>query len=175
MPIRFTAVSAVLVSALLAAGCGSSNDSGSSSAQPASGRAYGQPAAKTTSAAGERETIKTATAADLGIYLVDEGGKAVYLFEQDSGTTSTCYDACAQVWPPVTTSGDPAAEGAVKASQLSTTTRKDGTTQVLYGGHPLYYYAPDQAGTTNGQGLDQFGAEWYVLAPSGKKIEGAES
>jgi hypothetical protein len=24
---------------------------------------------------------------------------------------------------------------------------------------------------TNGQGLDQFGAEWYVLAPSGNKID----
>jgi hypothetical protein len=44
---------------------------------------------------------------------------------------------------------------------------------VTYNGHPLYDYAGDQvAGDTNGQGLDQFGAEWYVVSPAGNKIEG---
>jgi predicted lipoprotein with Yx(FWY)xxD motif len=44
--------------------------------------------------------------------------------------------------------------------------------QATYRGHPLYLYEGDSAaGQTNGQGLDQFGAEWYVLAPTGKKIE----
>jgi hypothetical protein len=40
------------------------------------------------------------------------------------------------------------------------------------GRHPLYYYAGDQQpGDTNGQNLDQFGAEWYVLSPAGKTIK----
>ena len=39
-------------------------------------------------------------------------------------------------------------------------------------GHPLYTYAGDQKpGEVAGQGLDQFGAEWYVLAPDGHKID----
>jgi hypothetical protein len=46
-------------------------------------------------------------------------------------------------------------------------------TEVTYAGHPLYTYAGDaKPGQARGQGLDQFGAEWYVLAPSGHKIDG---
>jgi hypothetical protein len=38
--------------------------------------------------------------------------------------------------------------------------------------HPLYYYAGDtKRGQTAGQGLDQFGAEWYVLSPTGQKVD----
>jgi hypothetical protein len=56
---------------------------------------------------------------------------------------------------------------------LGTTKRSDGTTEVTYNGHPLYYYAGgQQPGDTSGQNLDQFGAEWYVLSPAGKKITG---
>ena len=50
--------------------------------------------------------------------------------------------------------------------------RADGTTQVTYAGHPLYRYAEDTApGTTRGQGSNAFGAKWYVVAPSGQKID----
>ena len=123
----------------------------------------------------EGETIKTGKASDVGVHLVDEDGKSLYLFEKDSGPKSTCYGACGRVWPPVTTSGTPKAEGGAKASRLSTTKRRDGKSQVVYAGHPLYYYAREKAGTAKGQGLDQFGAEWYVLTPSGKKLEKGES
>ena len=47
-----------------------------------------------------------------------------------------------------------------------------GATEITYAGHPLYTYAGDtKPGDVKGQGLDQFGAEWYVLAPSGHKID----
>lgn len=53
-----------------------------------------------------------------------------------------------------------------------TSQRSDGTTQVLYKGHPLYAYAGDpMAADTNGEGLNSFGAGWDVLTPAGKKIE----
>ncbi len=56
----------------------------------------------------------------------------------------------------------------VKASLLGTIKRTDGTTQVTYNKHPLYYYSGDsQAGQQNGQGLNAFGALWYVVAPAG--------
>jgi predicted lipoprotein with Yx(FWY)xxD motif len=43
---------------------------------------------------------------------------------------------------------------------------------VTYDGHPLYRYAgDDKAGQTRGQGLDQFGAGWFVVSPSGHKID----
>ena len=104
--------------------------------------------------------------------LVDAKGRTLYLFEADKATKSTCYGACAGVWPPLTASGAPKAGPHVVASELGTTKRTDGTTEVTYHGHPLYYYAGDaQPGDTKGQALNQFGAEWYVLAPSGSKID----
>ena len=48
-------------------------------------------------------------------------------------------------------------------------------TQVTYGGHPLYYFSLDkQPGQTNGQGMEAFGAEWYVVGPAGSKVESGE-
>ena len=55
---------------------------------------------------------------------------------------------------------------------LGTTKRADGTTEVTYNGHPLYTYAGDtSAGQTSGQGLDDYGAEWYALSANGNKID----
>jgi predicted lipoprotein with Yx(FWY)xxD motif len=122
-------------------------------------------------AAGSRATVKTRHG-ELGTFLVDGKGRTLYLFEKDKTKKSTCTGACATAWPPLLTSGKPKAAGKAKRSRLGTTKRKDGKTQVTYKGHPLYYFYLDtKAGDTNGEGVDGFGAEWYVLAPSGKKIE----
>jgi hypothetical protein len=44
--------------------------------------------------------------------------------------------------------------------------------QVAYAGHPLYYYQADTSSDdTYGQELDQFGAGWYALTPTGDKAE----
>jgi predicted lipoprotein with Yx(FWY)xxD motif len=108
----------------------------------------------------------------LGQILVDANGKTLYLFEKDSGTTSSCYDACAAVWPPLRATGPLAAGQGVNQSLLATTTRKDGSMEVVYNGHPLYYFVSDkQAGATTGQGLSSFGADWYVLSAAGTKID----
>ncbi|MER5215707.1 hypothetical protein ABT063_35585 [Streptomyces sp. NPDC002838] len=109
---------------------------------------------------------------ELGRILVDGEGRTLYLFEADTSEKSTCNDACAQAWPPLTTSGPPKAGEGVKADLLGTTTRDDGSTEVTYNGHPLYYFQGDRKpGDTTGQGLDQFGAEWYVLNADGNKVE----
>ena len=109
----------------------------------------------------------------LGKILVDSKGRTLYLFEKDTGPKSTCSGACASAWPPFRTSGKPKAGSGVTTSLLGTTARSDGNDEVTYNGHPLYYYAGDQKpGDTNGQNLDQFGAEWYVLSPAGTKVIG---
>jgi predicted lipoprotein with Yx(FWY)xxD motif len=55
---------------------------------------------------------------------------------------------------------------------LSTSQRAEGTMQVVYNGHPLYYYSADtKAGDTKGEGLNAFGAGWDVVSTAGKKIE----
>jgi predicted lipoprotein with Yx(FWY)xxD motif len=110
----------------------------------------------------------------LGQILVDSKGMTLYLFEKDtSGDASTCSGACAQAWPPMTVKGTPEAGDGVDASKLTTLKRDDGTTQIAYNGHPLYYYAGDSApGDITGSGLDQFGAEWYAVTAAGESAEG---
>ena len=155
-------VIAVLATPLLA-GCGSgSSSSGSSTSAAGSSTMTNQ-----TSAA----TVKTASVSGLGTILVDGQGRTIYLFQRDTGSTSTCSGACIAGWPAVTTHGMPKAAGSVTAAKLGVTKRSDGTMQATYAGHPLYYYAGDSAaGDTNGQALNAFGAPWYVMSPSGSAI-----
>jgi predicted lipoprotein with Yx(FWY)xxD motif len=115
-------------------------------------------------------TVKVAMRAP-GRILTDGSGRTLYLFEKDRGPASMCYGACAGFWPPVLTKGMPQAGPGAKASLLGTIRRKDGTLQVTYGRHPLYRFALDRrAGDTNGEGLNKFGAEWYVVSTLGRKI-----
>lgn len=153
---------AAAAAALAVAGCGGGN--GASSATKSTSTA--------TNAAAAKGATVDAHRSKLGTMLVDSSGRSLYLFEADKGSSSTCFGSCAAAWPPLTTSGPPKAGGNVKQALLGTTKRKDGGTEVTYKGHPLYYYAGDSGpGSTTGQGLDQFGAKWYVLAPSGNKID----
>jgi len=100
----------------------------------------------------------------------------VYLFEADKGGKSACSGACAGVWPPVTTGGAPHASGSASSAELGTLTRSDGTKQVTYNGHPIYFFEKDgDAGDAYGQGVKGFGADWYVMSPSGNKIDNEES
>jgi predicted lipoprotein with Yx(FWY)xxD motif len=115
-------------------------------------------------------TVKVSTT-KLGRILTDANGRTLYLFEKDKGAESSCNGACASIWPPLTAATRVAGPG-VAAAKLGSTTRADGKTEATYAGHPLYTYVGDsKPGDTRGQGLDQFGAEWYVLAPSGHKID----
>jgi predicted lipoprotein with Yx(FWY)xxD motif len=108
----------------------------------------------------------------LGQVLVDAKGLTVYLFLADSSSVSACNSAsCVQYWPPVLTNGAPQAGPGVNAALLGTIKRADGTTQVTYSGHPLYRFLSDKAaGDSSGQGVNAFGAPWYVVSPSGAQI-----
>ena len=108
----------------------------------------------------------------LGKILINAQGRTLYLFEKDKGRHSSCYGQCASFWPPLLTKGKPTAAAGAKASLLGTTRRSNGTMQVTYAGHPLYRFTQDKkAGQTGGEGLKFFGGGWYVLSPSGKKID----
>ena len=87
---------------------------------------------------------------------------------------SMCSGACAGAWPPVPANGSVTAAGSATAKDLGTITRSDGTKQVTYDGHPLYYFAGDSgAGQTSGQGSDAFGAKWWLVSPTGASITAA--
>jgi predicted lipoprotein with Yx(FWY)xxD motif len=170
---------AVTALALLS-GCGSSNSSTTSSSKNAAatgGSAYSHASSTTKSATSTAPAASgvaiTTKHSKLGTVLAAGPKKmTVYLFEGDRGGTSACTGACASAWPPVTTSGAPASAGAAKSADLGTIARADGTTQVTYKGHPLYYFVQDKdAGDAYGEGSTAFGAGWYVLSPSGSKID----
>jgi predicted lipoprotein with Yx(FWY)xxD motif len=71
----------------------------------------------------------------------------------------------------LTATGAPVAGPGVNQALLAVTARKDGSMEVVYNGHPLYYFISDKnAGDTTGQALSSFGADWYVLSAAGTKI-----
>jgi predicted lipoprotein with Yx(FWY)xxD motif len=162
-----------LIGALAVAGCGSSSDSsssGSGGAYGSGGESTGKQASSATSGGGTAAVITAASAPKLGRIIVDSKGFTLYDFHKDKGTTSSCYGGCAQVWPPLTTEGEPQAGEGASASKLGTTKRTDGTLQVTYAGHPLYTYTADtKPGDAKGNDFSSFGAQWYALLPSGEE------
>lgn len=155
-------------------GSGSSNSSSTGGSGQAAGGAYSQGgAAKAASTPSGASTVTVKLSkTKLGHILTDGKGRTLYLFEKDKGTASTCFGACAAGWPPLTATGKPALAGGLATSKLGTTSRAGGGRQVTFGGHPLYYFVGDKAaGQTTGEGLKAFGAEWYALSASGKKVD----
>jgi predicted lipoprotein with Yx(FWY)xxD motif len=124
---------------------------------------------------GGTPVIMTQTGPD-GTYLTDGTGRTLYLFAVDTAGKSACNGPCAAGWPPLHTTGTPTVGAGVTASMLTTFTRTDGTKQVVYNGHPLYYFVGDTAaGQTHGQGMNAFGGLWWLVSPAGAPIMSSSS
>jgi predicted lipoprotein with Yx(FWY)xxD motif len=163
--ISLTALPLGIAALVLLAGCGGDDSSGNS----------GSSVSTSPTSGGGAATVAVADNPQLGEILVDGDGRTLYLFEKDESNESYCNGECAKVWPPYTTKGGPKASQGAEAAKLGTLKREDGSTQVTYNGAPLYLYASDtQPGEANGNEVDQFGAEWYALRPSGEKAEGSQ-
>jgi predicted lipoprotein with Yx(FWY)xxD motif len=153
---------------LALAGCGGGDDSNGEDGM------MSEAAATTTKsspepAAGKGTTIQVSSS-DYGRVLFDSDDQAIYLFDKEQGSKSECYGECAAAWPPVLTEGEPQAGPGTDASLLGTTQRNDGTTQITYGGHPLYYYAHEGPGQVLCQNVEEFGGLWLVVDPSGEAV-----
>ena len=149
----------LLLATLVVAGCGSSGGSAKAHAA-APKRPNGQPA-----------TIGVATNGKLGKILVDPQGRTLYLFQNDSGTTSSCTGACAAAWPPLRSSGNPVVHSGATASLVGTSARSNGKAQATYNAHPLYRFVKDlKRGDTNGEGLIAFGGTWFAVSPAGNAV-----
>ena len=160
--IAVLAITAIIV--ITAASAGGSNK-GKTAANPYGGGGASAQGAAASSAIDTRN-------GPLGTMLVDAHGRTLYLFEADKTNMSNCSSACLSLWPPLDASAKPQAKNGVLASKIGLIPGAGGKSQVAYNGHPLYYYAPDRKpGDTLGQGLNQFGAKWYVLAATGSKID----
>lgn len=110
--------------------------------------------------------IKTGNS-QYGPMLFDSKDQAIYIWQLEDSTTAACYGDCAKEWPPVLTNGTPVATGEVNSQLLGTTKRTDGTTQVTYNGHPLYFYAHEKAGEVKCHNVRSYGGLWWVIQPNG--------
>ncbi len=198
---RASVAAAISSIALIAVGCGSSSHktaaskSSAASGAPASnssssgggygpyssggatgGTTTGASTAASAAANGSASTaVKLTTKQHGKLGMILAGGPkelTVYMFEGDTTGRSNCNSVCTSIWPPVTTAGASAVGGAAMQSDVSTVTRSDGSKQLAYKGHPLYYFTRDKdSGDAYGEGVHGFGHDWYALAPSGKKVD----
>jgi predicted lipoprotein with Yx(FWY)xxD motif/plastocyanin len=153
---------------LLLAACAAGTTPSPASGSPAAS------AAPSGAAASSMADAVTVAQASVGAYLAGPDGRALYVFEKDSGGQSACTGQCATTWPPFTLpSGATVAPASGVGGTFATITRQDGSSQVTYDGAPLYYYSGDQkAGDINGQGLNGL---WFLETPAGTPAGSAAS
>ncbi|RFU19088.1 hypothetical protein D0Z06_23140 [Geodermatophilus marinus] len=112
--------------------------------------------------------VITVSDSEFGPMLFDGRGQAIYLFDEETTAQPACYGDCAAAWPPVLTEGSPQAMGNTRGDLLGTTVRDDGSLQVTYGGHPLYFYADEDPGQVLCHDVEGFGGTWLVVTPEGE-------
>lgn len=142
----------------------------------------------------EGPLLEVAESEEYGPYLTDAEGRALYLFFNDQQEDpyegiypSTCYEQCAENWPPfIVETWSPPEEGeessvsvgegvdetllnAIEREGEDTEGEGEGTPfQLAYGDWPLYYFAGDEnPGDINGQGR---GDVWFLVSPEGEAI-----
>ena len=163
---------AAVVLALVASSCASSTSSETPDFTPPPSASTPtpespQPPPSQPSSAREPGTTITTAASDFGQMLFDAKKQAIYIWESEESISPECYDDCAEAWPPVLTDGAPIASGEVDSALLGTTKRRDGTTQVTYNGHPLYFYAHEGPGEVKCHNVSTHGGLWWVVDPDG--------
>ena len=99
----------------------------------------------------------TAQIADSGRVLADAKGLTLYIYDRDTvAGKSSCIEACADAWPPLTAAAD-----AKAPADWTVIARDDGSKQWAYKGKPLYRFSRDaQAGDTTGDGVANI---WHAL------------
>ncbi len=118
---------------------------------------------------GPRTGTRIITAgSDFGPMLYDRTGQPIYLFDKERTAEPACYGQCAADWPPVLTRGEPKGVQGARQSLLGTTERRDGTVQVTYAGHPLYFYAHEGKYQVLCHDIEEYGGVWLVVRPDGR-------
>ena len=108
-------------------------------------------------------SVMVKTSADLGPYLTDASGMALYYFDKDPKGSSVCKGNCVVNWPLFYSDYTVVGSG-LMAMDFGVITREDGRKQSTYKGFPLYYYIKDlKPGDVIGQNV---GKIWFVIDPA---------
>ena len=162
----------LLALGMVLAAC-SSTGSGATAA-PTAAPTAAAPSAAAPSAAAAAVTVNLADST-LGKILADGTGKTLYVFAPDAAAAgkSVCNGDCAANWPPLTSDAAPTLGAGLDAEDFTLVARDDGTQQVAFYGHPVYFFKGDTApNQTNGQGV---GGKWSVVGADGNAIGAAAS
>ena len=177
--VRPAVVACVVALSFTTASCGSGSDAETTNPSPSASASPSATATSTTPTPTPTPTKKagkpngttiTSATSEFGEILWGQNRQVVYIWEQEPSDEAECYGDCAEAWPPVLTMGKPVAAGNVKGALLSTTTRSDGSTQVTYNGHPLYYYAHEGPGEVECHNISTHGGFWWVVTPAGERV-----
>lgn len=172
---RHEAISAAVVAVVVLAGCSSverpvGNDPSATAPGASVVPTPSTAEHATPSAAPQAEGTAISTAgSEFGEVLWGPDQQVVYIWQSDVSSEPQCYDDCAADWPPVLTEGQPVGNGQVDAVLLGTSERRDGTVQVTYNGHPLYFYAHEGPGEVRCHDVATHGGIWWVITPVGER------
>lgn len=110
--------------------------------------------------------VSVAVAA-FGQKLTDGSGWTLYVYSLDPPGKSSCVGACARVWTPARSlGGKPQPGTGVGAPSVGNIQRPDGSEQITFNGHPVYYYSGDKSpGQSNGNGRSEYGGLWSAKPP----------
>ena len=167
-PLVVPAAAAGLAALAACSSSSSSSTSAPASSTPAGGTATAGGSSASGAAAATAEGLKTATIGGVTV-LTNGKGFTLYSFAPDTATKSACSGACATAWPPQTAP-------ATVTSPYTSIKRADGTTQLVFNGHPLYTYVGDTSpGTASGNGVSAFGGLWHEVPASGAAAPASSS
>lgn len=142
-------VAAIAVAALALTACSSSKKTAAGSAPTTTG---------STSSGG---TVAISAVAGR---LVGPNGHTLYINNVDTMTSIKCTASCTGEWPPLT--GTPSTTGTLQATDFATVARPDGSMQVTFQGHPLYYFADDKGSGDVKGNVTEDGIAWHEAQSS---------
>lgn len=117
-------------------------------------------------------TLTVAARPGEAVYLTDASGRAVYYIGSPDGKAVVeCTGDCATAFDPVTGRAVVATgDTTVQVALIGQVTLPDGSTQVTYGGKPLYYHPADQpADSARGQGVTAGTGKAFLIGPDGSQ------
>lgn len=178
MTVGVLRTAAVIALAIAGASCGADDAEPATTTSPTASPSRTSPTSTAAPSAARskpakstaRGTTITTAGSEYGEILWGPKRQVVYIWQSEPSSKPQCYGDCATLWPPVLTTGTPRAAGGVDASLLGTTKRSDGSNQVTYNGHPLYYYAHEGPGEVECHDIATHGGLWWVVTPAGDRV-----